>query len=212
MQTKVIGVIVAVFMATPLFGGMVSAKSPVIDYEDEDVVRQLVTDLANASDYVAAYLALSAEEQAAVTTAMTGTGSVTEAYTVLADQLRHTKVYEHKTNKWGWKIATYWSSTYWCWDGDEIVGIVIFKAGGSVAWWARQLWEYAGHHYKEEDFDYARRQWHADRASGHFKECIIVPVPGRLPGIRLCYDSPTFMPVINKWQYADGTRRHESWQ
>ena len=187
-------------------------ESGTVDYEDADVVWQLVTDLAEATDYAAAFLGLPTEAQEAVKQSMVGVSEVTEVSkspSVLADHTNcDTQLVErHKYSTLGWKIATYWSSTYWCWDGDEIVGLVTFKAGGSVAWWARQWWEYAGHHYKEEDFDYANRQWHADRASGHFKECIIIPAPGRLPGIRLCYDSPNFSPIINKWQYADGERR-----
>ena len=39
---------------------------------------------------------------------------------------------KHKTNRFGWKIATYKSSTYWCWDGDEILGVPVFRTSGKV--------------------------------------------------------------------------------
>ncbi len=115
------------------------------------------------------------------------------------------KVEKHKTNNHGWKIATYTSKTRWCWDGDEILGVPVFRTSGKIYFWARLVWKYAGNHYKEEDMDYPDRWWHADRAMGHFKECI--PVPGRLP-ITICLMSD-FAPVINKWQYGNGNYRDD---
>ena len=110
------------------------------------------------------------------------------------------------TNDWGWKIATYKSSTKWCWDGEAIDGVPVFRTSGKIYFWARQFWKYAGNHYKEEDMDYPDRWWHADRASGHFKEC--VPLPGRIP-ITVCIMSD-FSPIINKWQYGNGNSRKET--
>ena len=188
------------------------AEPPVAeDYSDPDVVWRLVTDLASADDYLAEYAALTPEAQDAVLKAMTATGQYVVESSPLADHVDcDTQLVEvHKYNDHGWTMATYESSTYWCWDGDEILGVPIFRTDGHIAWWARQFWKYNGNWYKEEDMDYEDRWWHADRASGHFKECVPLPLPGRIT-VWLCYDSPSFVPVINKWQYANGGRRYES--
>ncbi len=210
MKTKAIVLLAAVFMVAALFGGMVYAAPPVKerDYTDPDVVWQLLVDLNAASDYTEAFDDLSTEAQEAVMSAMKGTSEAVN-YSLAHHTGCDTQVVQvHKRNSFGWIFATYESSTRWCWDGDEILGVPVFRTTGRIAWWAREAWKYAGNWYKEEDMDYPDKWWHADRARGHFKECFPIVTP-RLPTVWVCFDS-NFSPIINKWQYGDGTYRHET--
>ncbi len=57
--------------------------------------------------------------------------------------------------------------------------------------------------------DYPDRWWRTDRARGAFKECFPVPVP-RVP-LPITVDVMSdFSPIINNWQYGDGTFRSET--
>ena len=125
MRTKVIGVIVTVFMATALFGGMVYAAPPAekadtVDYRDREALLQVLTDLSNAADPATAFRNLPQEAQEAVRWAADN-GTVTTKTEIGADvqqsgtiACRHHIRTLEKRDITRALMLSFRSSTWWC--------------------------------------------------------------------------------------------------
>ena len=132
--TKVIGVMVAVLMATALFGGMVYAVPPVEEAGAVDAARaaQLTERLSEESDPKAAFLELTPAEQAAVeryvtavsvvsTSEVVDSGTTETFVSTETTALRaypcktntHTKEIRNDSGDW---LVQYTSKTRWCFD------------------------------------------------------------------------------------------------
>ncbi|MYB47989.1 MAG: hypothetical protein F4X72_01725 [Dehalococcoidia bacterium] len=199
---EVIGLIVTIGTVMLLLAETANAAGP--DYRDPETIRQLLTDLGNAADPVAAFNALPEEAQDAVVWASTPVGEESEVIVlngaVDSDDMpacrRHIRK-KHKTNPFGWKIATYTSDTWWCRLDGEIHGTPEFNPSGQVHRLFRATWRFAGHDYTQESIA-TDRTWHEDEAQGRFQSCLPIR------GIRVCINAWTI--TITKTHYGNGTQ------
>ena len=206
--TKVIGALVAVLMATALFGGMVHAEPPVeeagaVDYRDRDTLMQVLTNLSSASNPVAMYQSLPQEARDAIQWAADN-GSVTTHSNIGTDVLQSSTIAcrRHirelvKTDIFGGKMASFKSDTWWCRNLDT--GLI--HGQPDVNWSGRTYlpwsltYRYAGLDWSNDDIFAHDRTWHHDKGRGRFDHCNLGP-------ISVCLRAWTA--TIYKWHYGDG--------
>ena len=205
MRTKVIGVLVAVFMATALFGGMVYAAPPAeeagaVNYRDPETVKQLLTDLGKAANQEAWFAAQPGEARAAIIWA---SEAVTEEITHTTSSYgfrssdddpicRDHSFTRTKENRLGWTILSYKSRTWWCRLNGKIHGDPSFSTTGKVHGVFRATWRYIGDDTSEKTSP--DRTWHKDEGTGKFDNC--------LPRPAVCVRA--WEPNIKKKHYGNG--------
>ncbi len=199
--TKVIGGLIAVFMATALFGGMVYAKPPAEESGTVDVARaeQLTREVGDAENPEGVFESLSTADQQLVllyiTPAFTESVSESTLYTQGQQTCRTNRHTLYKKNSLGIKIARYKSVTNWCYQDGQVVGSPHFVPSGYVYYAFRPFWDFIGHTYTTQSWG-SNRSWHKDYAKGKFRGCI-------------AFICSTWSPWITKQHWGDG--RQDRW-
>ena len=198
MKTKVIVLLAAVFMVTALFGGMVYAEPPAGEREAVDV-DSLVRQVLSSPDPKATFYTLAETEQEAVAEALANPVVTHRSYVVsdaMASSADDAQAYErcathvdYREGKYaGLILWVFQTSTRFCYDGDVLTRdprVTYYKRATWPWHWVRLMYlNWTGEAGDEHNYDYA---------SGYFKFCPIVT----------CTEHE--YPVINKWQYGDGT-------
>ncbi len=201
-QLRVVGYIGV--LAVALIALSVPADAAFAAEPDQEEVKNLLTQLNEASDPKAAFAQLTPEQQTTVDKALTDTiievseevyeESATyrdsEASASAGDTCKTHKVSIVNKTRLGAKVWTYYSRTRWCYDGRVITSKPYLTRGKSVHMMG---WEFVGHTDKSESG--GKGDWvHEDYTEGHFRYCLQI---GSGCGIN-------HYPDITKTQYGNG--------